>query len=362
MSAFQPTASRAALLLQCPRPFAKDTSIDPDDNAPGEAALYGTRFHAALARLLAEDILFADTVSDELILHVKRAYEEIHAWMRPEGNPFNRQFKVVAVEAARSMRISKQGATISGDTTLHDPDGEHRYDMLPGEIAGTADLVLESVGAPRFIAVLDHKTGEYGEYSQPSKLPQMLVLAAMWGADAVAILHHPRGSVPAIYAEPIDRDAQRRFLKETRAALKNIDSGFMRTGSECRYCPARTGCPTRHGELLTSTTSLVARTLEMRASKALAAPVDKGRFHMMLSELSRLASIAREQLRDDVRAGEFIERPDGKTLALETRSYERLSKTSILEAYGKVEGERVLAKLRADGALTDEPREELRAK
>ena len=46
----QPSASRTALLLACPRPFDEEVEEGPD--LPGEPARYGSAFHAVLAECL----------------------------------------------------------------------------------------------------------------------------------------------------------------------------------------------------------------------------------------------------------------------------------------------------------------------
>jgi len=145
-----------------------------------------------------------------------------------------------------------------------------------------------------------------------------------------------------------------------RNALRRVDSGFLRVGAECAYCPARGDCPAKQGELITSAASLVHKVVGNSLSRTDIA--EPGRFHMMLGELSRLAKMARNELQEQVRAGAIIERPDGKTLELIEKTVERVSKSSILKAYGPEEGERILTKLRTDGALTKETHEELRAK
>jgi len=92
------------------------------------------------------------------------------------------------------------------------------------------------------------------------------------------------------------------------------------------------------------------------------APVDAGAYHLMRSEMARLMKMADAQLKDDVRCGLIVERPDGKVLEIGTREVERLSKKSILEAYGKEKGETVLDGLRDAGALMLVSEQVLRAK
>lgn len=360
MSALQVTASKTALLLQCPRPFAKDTEVEPSE--PGEAAIYGQRFHKMMAGLLQDDVSDVPVgVGDyDIVAHVTSAHRELEEWMKPDGNIFRLNFHVKEVETSRALDLS---VSYGGrrPTTLNDPDGAHCYeDLQVYEMGGTADVILEAeTSTGIFRVVLDHKTGEHEEfYIHPAKNEQMQALAEMWEADAVAILHTPRGSAPVVYAEPVETS---RFRQDLWRANRMVDSGFLRTGSECRYCPARSSCPAKQGELIASTANLVQTTLGVsRLSRA--ADVDRGKFHMMKGELEKLVKLAVSEMREDVRSGAVIERPDGKVLELVTKNVERLSKKSILEAYGKTRGEEVLQKLRDDGALTEVPQEELRAK
>jgi len=359
----QATASKTALLLQCPRPFSKDTEIPPREDS--EAAEYGTRFHTGMAWALTHqsalqglnvvlDRFPADAA--ELAAHILRAFEELQAWMRPSGNPFGKQFRVVEVETSRALSLKADGITVVTPTTLIDPDGDHHYNMYAGEIGGTCDVVLESDDG--MIVVLDHKTGEFGDFTRPASIPQMQTLGEMWRAEAVAILHAPKLTAPAIYAEALPDSPKHRAA--LRSALRRVDSGFLRPGPECGHCPARLDCPAKQGELVVSASALVHKVVG--SSMARTDIAEPGRFHMMLGELSRLAKMARNELQEQVRAGAIIERPDGKTLELIEKTVERVSKSSILKAYGPEEGERVLTKLRADGALVAETHEELRAR
>jgi hypothetical protein len=89
---------------------------------------------------------------------------------------------------------------------------------------------------------------------------------------------------------------------------------------------------------------------------------DPGGFHQMLSQLDTLVRRAREEIRERVRAGEVIERPDGKVLTITHINVERLSKKSIMAALGSTKGEELLSLLRAAGALTENEEERMIAK
>src|SRR5882757_8630943 len=228
----QITASKTALLLQCPRPFSKGVEIEPSD--PGEAALYGQQFHRYIAALLREEIpellIGEPTPSLELVQHVHRAYDELQAWMKPDGNPFGLQFEVTEVESSRALELGDGG--YARKIVLNDPDGLHEYeDLRVTEMGCTADAILE---APHpeggiFRVVLDHKTGEYdaSSYTRPAENEQMQSLALAWGAHAVAILHTPRQSAPVIYSETVSLD---KFQADLWAANRLRESGFLRPG------------------------------------------------------------------------------------------------------------------------------------
>jgi hypothetical protein len=359
-AAIQKTASKTALLLQCPRPFSEETETETSE--AGEAAIYGTKFHNLMASKLRapsekwETLLVRADDDNDLVDHVLLAHEELQVWCSPSGNPFGLSFKVVEVETSRCLDLTKSSGGIR-NITLRDPDGDHEYvDLAPHELAGTADVILEAeTPTGIFRVVLDHKTGEHEEYYiHPAKLEQMQALAAMWEADAVAVLHTPRNVPPIVYAEAVSLD---RFRHQLWSAYRLVNSGFLRTGSECKFCPARSSCPAKQGELIAAAGQVLGAALVKRQE-----PLTAGQFHQLRSQWNALEKQALATIREDVRAGEIIERPDGKVLELVTKNIERLSKKSILEAYGKAGGERILQKLRDDGALSEVPQEELRAK
>lgn len=361
MGVIQKTASKTALLLQCPRPFSE--GIELEEQSAGEAAIYGTKFHNLMAAKLRnptstpwQSLLVQADDNNDLVDHALSAYAELQAWMLPEGNPFGLSFKVAEVETSRALDLTKSSGGIR-PITLRDPDGDHEYvDLAEHELAGTADVILEAeTPTGIFRCVLDHKTGEHEEYYvRPSQLEQMQALAAMWEADAVAVLHTPRNVPPIVYAEPVSLD---RFRHKLWQAHRLLDSGFLRTGPECKFCPARTSCPAKQGELIAAAGQVLGAALVKRQE-----PLTAGQFHQLRGQWNALEKQALASIREDVRAGSVIERPDGKVLELVTKNIERLSKKSILEAYGKKRGEEMLQQLRDDGALSEVAQEELRAK
>ena len=88
---------------------------------------------------------------------------------------------------------------------------------------------------------------------------------------------------------------------------------------------------------------------------------DIGKYHLLFHQLEALSKVGKKEIRTWVEEhpSEVAVRPDGKELTLVRKKYERLSKTSVLEALGKIKGEKELSRLRKLGALTEEEREEL---
>jgi hypothetical protein len=330
--------------------------------------LYGSAFHEYLEKpaVSPEDVCAKWKIphlEKELRQHATRALGFLKRWIGGD-NIWDAPLKVLSKERHRASRILtlKKGAKTGFRVRTRDCDFEeasHHYDLQPGEFGGTSDMVLSPALKPEIIIVEDHKTGDYGEFHMPAELPQMRTLALQEGAGFVSILHAPRESAPTIYTDPIEPPQLRAHADALRKAMRRIGDGSLRPGPWCKRCPARESCPAKDGELLARAGAMVKTAIDSEALTN--GPVDKGAFHMFLQELSRLDKRAREVLKADVKAGEIIARPDGKVLVIKEKEYESLSKSSIIAALGKVKGERAIERLRAQGCVKKETREELHA-
>jgi len=87
--------------------------------------------------------------------------------------------------------------------------------------------------------------------------------------------------------------------------------------------------------------------------------VRAGALYELLKRFRALEKVGSEEIKRLVRGGAIIETRDGSVLALREQKYETLSKKSVLEALGKVAGERELARLRKKGAVVEATREML---
>ena len=296
----QVTASKSALLLQCPRPFEEGTEIEPSE--PGEAADFGTRVHKALERFAKNQAISLDAEAEA---HARAMWAETQRWMKAG------KWKIDSIEVPKAWRDDGNLECVAFD------EPTHTYELRDKEIGMTCDLVLKGPGGKR--CVLDYKTGEHEDYTDP-RTPQLLTLAVAEKAEMVAICHMARGGIPVIYERPLSRDDLIPHELGILRALYLVGSGgFTRTGPACKYCPARGSCPAQVGELLQKTSSLVKA---VTGAASLKEQVDPGKFHMMLGSLEKLVTWAKAELKERVLAGEVIERPDGKVLVIGQRSYE----------------------------------------
>jgi hypothetical protein len=365
----QPTASRTALLLQCGRPFAPDTHIPPPEEK-GEDTLFGSAVHALLKQAASKGGFTLDDaegeagfygltgLAGEVFLHASAMWKCLQEWRTPEGNPLGIALKVVGVETPRAWRPpSGKPRDVSFDADTH------TYEIQIGEIGGTYDVLLESeahdASSGLIRVILDYKTGTWGDFSRPGSLPQLRTLALMEdGVTHLAILHAPRGGVPVVYIEPAaDKFGHARALRD---AMARVGDGSMRPGPECKFCEARGDCPARDGELA-KTTMALARKAHL-GELSLNSEVNDGLMHMFVGSLEKAVERWRADLKERVKGGEVVQRPDGKTLTLVTRQVERLSKEAFIKALGKAEAEEEFDKLRASGVLLSKSEERLEAK
>lgn len=382
----QATASASALLLECSYWLTPGLDVERDGGV-GEAARYGTAFHSLIAwlllnkgkkdgysRIVDEAIKInrlPPSSSKELPGHVRGSYGVLLNWLKGK-NPWGRDFYSAVggggkpkLEVEKSFAIRPLLGTVRPikPHTLED----HIYpDLEVGEIAGTADLILGPL-------VVDHKTGSQETFHEPLEKAQLKTLGLIpllrrEASPILGVLHAPRTGLPVVYADEAPRADLDAHMGKLGRALERVGDGSMRPGPWCSRCPAQEVCPAQHGELLKRSGAIVAQAMGLRdyldgpdEERKLFKPLDVGKVHQLLGQLEALIPIARKEIRQRVEDGEVIIRPDGKELALVPRSYERLSKSSILEALGKLKGEKEISRLRKLGAISKDERVELRA-
>ena len=406
----QPSASKTALIIACPRPFDPELETAPDE--PEEPARYGSAFHQILAACLrgpqgssknsTKDLLEkqaaayarevdraakafdVEEAAQELAGHVKSSVGVFRNWLKRE------KLEVVAIETAYGITPHSDGAWSFRDIGSHDAD--HHYDVEDGEVPGTVDVIAATENRRR-VVVIDHKTGLDAEwyggeefvFARPIKIAQMRTLG-LCGASVAAtrqrsavelgVFHADRRGLPAIYTDPYEPHDMRVHVVALHAALQLIGTKFLRSGAHCSHCPIKTACPMYTADLLAEGVADLVRAatvfgLEPVNPKALhviqddttsdVVPVEEraGVLYDLLKRFKALEELGREEIKRLVRAGSIIETKEGKTLAIRTQTYETLSKKSVVEALGKVEGEKELERLRKKGAVREATREML---
>ena len=399
----QPSASRTSLLLSCPRPFG---DVELVEDTSEEPASYGSAFHEVLAaclrslkrkpleknakafaRAIDQAVKRYDIphVRQELSGHVKSSVRVLRKWLAHE------KLEAIKIEQAYAIWPREDGSWSAREIEPHDE--EHRYKVPDGEVPGTVDLIAASKDRSR-IVVLDHKTGLFEdwfmtgeEFARPITVAQLrtLGLAGELVAQAsacgplfveLAIFHADRQGLPYVYSEPYERASMSQHARELYWALQLIGRGYVRDGDYCKRCPARIGCPARAASLLVEsaevlTKAAIAVAVEPVDPRALyVLPTEEilepgllegraGALYDMLKRFRELDKAAATELRRLVKQGAVIETKEGSVLSIREQVYETLSKKSVLEALGKVAGEKELARLRKKGVIKEATREML---
>lgn len=320
---------------------------------------------------------------EELREHVSVSHAELTRWL--SKNEFKLDFSAIQkkgellIEKAVALKPLLHGRFIDGH------DENHRYKVQEGEQPGTLDYAIvpskHDLKKKVPLLVLDHKTGEE-DFSRPLDKAQLLSLAAamlrLTGTEEaiVGVLHARRRGMPKVYADRVKLKELRSYEGRIQTALARIGDGSMRPGIWCGRCPARDVCPTRDAELLNkagdvltgltaaggalSKEGLVANDLPSPSGlvKAPAFALSRDKKLGILYEITKKAEALIGRVRAEIKS-EIIaskgavmpETPSGEYLVVREYVKESLSKTSVTEAYGKIQGERMLNKLREAGAI-----------
>lgn len=376
--------SRSEILIECSYAFSREVPAEERS----EAANYGSAFHAGLATLIAgtprlatREVLalvrkwdLADHVAEELQETIPAAHAELRRWLA--SNEFKIDFSRVHLHTERSLAL----APLRGSRTIAPPDEDHVYRAVrPGELPGTAD-VDGYENKHDVVLVLDHKTGEE-DFSRPLEKAQLLSLAA-----AAVRLPRPRGTtqsprrlpdvilgalharrrgLPKVYAERIRAEELRPHEVRLKAGLEDIGSGRLRPGPQCDRCPGQAICPARGGQLtergvdvlrgLVGAANPMGAVLPANGQEnptgSLSRAARLGRLYDALTAAEKMAAQGRKEIRREIEMTGIMPETAKGYLRLISYRRESVSKNSILQAYGKLKGERMLSQLRKDGAM-----------
>lgn len=382
----QPSSSKTALLLQCPRPF--DPQVEEagqiEREEPSESMRYGSAFHAIIAPVLLKPqmvktqsyIRLVDRearrfnvakAGAELAGHVRSSAKYLLKWLEEQGWIGDRAWII-----ERSYAVAAEDSPRARAVPLPSDD-EHIYpDLKPHEVGATVDLMIEK---PAAVLVLDHKSGTRDDgFSMPEKHAQMRTLGLVPPKDkqvVLAVHHADRMGLPKVYDAPYDRAEQQAHARRLGAALDLVGSGYVRTGPECDDCPARATCPARSAEILGDASRALVEASSVLADEpvdpskslaprgALSIAQRAGVLYKLLKKLRALDAAGMEEIRALVRKGVPVEVPGEGMLYFREEIRELLSKASIERNLPKKEAARLIEKLRKMGVVDERPREVL---
>ena len=375
----QPSASRSALLVACSKPFDPDLVFPRD--LPGEPARWGSAWHEVAAKILAGSRKMPTVVKlASMTLKAARHYGVESAADELTNHLLQNLPEVLRHIAVHNPKTLQAEASIAYDPVTDraraiplPTEDEHRYEVSAKEIGMTYDWAYET---SKFVEIGDHKTGlsddDKKDFSRPDKLEQLLTLALGYRAlrkikkpIRLAVNHSFRRGMAKVYWEevlPTELDAHREKLA---ASMLRIGDGSLRPGPQCNDCPARSICPAGDSGLLDKAEMLLRRSNTLGAAlvltsndqTALTRERRLGDLYEVTNAATELIERSRAAIKDEIRNGVLPELSDGRRLILKKRNVERLSKTSFVDTYGKLQAERMFGKFRADGALVKKEEE-----
>ena len=384
---FQPSASWSWLLIECAYSFAQSF----DRVEAGEPARYGSAFHEIAAADLDNRPLLPKAMRgvaerwgvtehfDELTEHTALALRTLKGWL--QKNEFRVQW---GLKAGRHVEVAVALDPLKGARFIQGHNKDHVYeDLLETEQPGTLDLALAHAKTP--LLVIDHKTGEE-DFRHPLDKAQLLSLAAAMmritrrKEAIVGALWARRRGLPKVYAEKVKLVELTAYEGRVKKGLAQVGDGSLRPGPWCQRCPARYACPAkdadllaRAGDVLTGLTAaggalskqgLTANDVALVKVPPGGLSVERrlGHLYDVVRKGEALAERARAEIKAAIIAAEGQLLPvtaDGKYLVVRSFEKESLGKKSIIDAYGKIKGERLIAKLRKDGAINKSRVEQL---
>jgi hypothetical protein len=390
-----PSMSKTDAFLACQWPWERD-DIEVPGVIQNEPMSYGSAFHEAMAGEEERELLKARKAvnykavaehwrvedADALRKHVIDSLNMMLKWLRKE-NPYEVDLtaglprdailieKAVAFNAARGTARFAQGV-----------DANHVYvDRELGELPGTLDLALRLGASKKLVKrfgktifLLDHKTGQ--ECDPPGRSGQLKSLACalckLWGAERaiVAVMHTPRWGIPSVFSDELSPTELVHHRRHLEIAHSRVGDGSLRPGQHCLRCQAITVCPVHGAGMAALVRATEKDPLVAEAEQALApaprpvidlsTPEGLGDAHDLLRVYDKMRDQIWEQMKLRIQANGPGVKRNGKLLAIVKTERENLSKSSILKAYGPVDGARLLEELRRREAITMVPRDELR--
>lgn len=367
----RPSASKTDRLIACTWWAGKTVTTTP----VGERTRFGSAFHELLANAVAGTLAVIPRKSvwdrcakkwsvdaAELQERVQEAVPVLRRWLEGENvwgidfsDPTNRDRFIVEGSIAYDPE---------GDSSRSIPnpsEDTHEYQCEESEIPGTVDIAaMGNAHGKKWLLVEDHKSGwdvaQFWQEQTPGESGQLRTLALSldrlhgpFDLIIVAYGHFRSGSTPIILADELTRSDLEAHRKTLRAAMRNVGSGWLRSGPWCAHCTAFAICPTQSNALVE-----LKRTGPMTRERV-------GAVH----EQTQIYDALREQLRAEMRAwirlhGPAIRPTDGRSIDIVTKTVARLSQASIIRALGSLKGKKEIERLRKLGCIEKKEQEEIR--
>lgn len=379
----QPSASRSDILIHCS--YWLDPQLELPENTSSDASRYGSAFHEVMAFCLLKALKsgtkpsaydnrvvkacshwkLPKSVEGELAGHTWGSFKVLRGWLLGD-NPWGIRWNEGRIEVETAYAIDVYDGK-SRNISLPTEEEHHYPDLRTHEVAATLDFRSEFLNAH---LNLDHKTGSSKDFSSPEEDNQIKTVSLIGDGDISigAVLHADRQGLPIIYAAGIQLDDLNVHREQLKQSLDRVGDGSMRPGPWCKYCPAKSVCPTQYAELIPSAIAIVESATGIVVDKlprdtAVTTANQVGKMHFLRTKMLHMMKKVDDEIHDWVRdhPREIATRPDGKHLEYLTREREELSKKVFIEVLGKVEAERVFEKLRKQGILVKTSREELHA-
>ncbi len=323
MTAHRLTGSRTDLAMAGCMYWARADVALPEDVA-GPAADAGTRLH-----LLAEQ--FATTGATTLPIgeDIAARWEHLRAWLAKWRASTEGQVRLVET----AWRLDVFSGAIQGVPRSAGRD----YGHMLTEVAARLDL-----GAVygNTVDVWDIKTGyEAPCAAESGQLKTLALLAATAFAAASAIVHivHVRDdgvSVDTAELEQWDLDAHELMLRQ---ALASLPTAQPQPGSHCKWCPARTVCPS------------VVSAMVAAPSMTIDSVEDVARIWPLLGPIEDAIAALKARARDIVEAAGEVPLANGKRLRMvRSGGGESINASKLARVLGGQEMQR----LRDEGVIT----------
>lgn len=341
------SASRTALLLQCNAPFQENV-VEPSQKR-SEAALVGTRVHEEIANYLLSASSGPMEIDDEIEPYMLAFFE----WW----GDFRLSFRPTRLIIEEAMAFD----TRTGQVRALPSKGHRDYsDLSKSEVAGTLDFA--AFNAEKGWVLIDWKVRAPGNvHDMKDPKPQLATLGSMF-----AELHQPHdysgltssqiGFDVTCYALEIYKDRcvegqkliipagwKGSFSKDhlSRLSKRLIEPASFVVGFECVHCPMRGSCPALRMDPALD---------DLFEKDSLSAEDVRGGYSKLRVWEEKLRGL-RDSVKEAVEREGEIQLSEHRKLVLEQVSSETLSKSSVMESYGKEEGVKVLQSLRERGAI-----------